>query len=117
MVSDVFPNGKLREEVHARAVKLAGFPLHSVMASKQVTPATDSSTMRRRCQCHMRLNSLLVACSSCARQLVRRQTREALRKANRDEAAVLQQMLLDPRTHQAVMQQMQLMAAKHKAKL
>ena len=37
--------------------------------------------------------------------------------ANRDEARVLEQMLLDPRTFEAVMATMQQMAAKPKAKL
>ena len=35
--SGVFPNENFRAEMHARAVKLANFPLHSVMASKQVS--------------------------------------------------------------------------------
>jgi len=80
----MFPNSSFRAEVHARAVKLANFPLHSVMASKQ---------------------------------LVRRQNRAALKAANRDEAAVLEQMLLDPRTFEAVMEQLANMATKPKSKL
>jgi len=50
-------------------------------------------------------------------QLVRRQSQAALLAANRDEARVLEQMLLDPRTFEAVMATMQQMAAKPKAKL
>jgi len=82
--SGLFPNASFRAEVHARAVKLANFPLHSVMASKQ---------------------------------LVRRQNIAALKAANRDEARVLEQMLLDPRTVEAVMAQLSAMAGKPKAKL
>lgn len=32
----MFPNASFLSEVHARAAKLASFPLHSVMASKQL---------------------------------------------------------------------------------
>ena len=65
-------------QVQARAKKLAAFPIHSVMASKQ---------------------------------LVRRQSQAALMAANRDEAKVLEQLLLDPRTFEAVLQQINSMAA------
>jgi peroxisomal 3,2-trans-enoyl-CoA isomerase len=41
--SGVFPNESSRAEVHARAVKLANFPLHSVMASKQVSEHAPST--------------------------------------------------------------------------
>jgi len=38
--SGMFSNDTFRDEVHARAKKLADFPLHSVMASKQVSRGT-----------------------------------------------------------------------------
>lgn len=46
-----------------------------------------------------------------SKQLVRRQSQAALMAANRDEAKVLEQMLLDPRTFEAVLQQINAMAA------
>jgi len=43
--SGMFPNESFRAEVHARAVKLANFPLHSVMASKQVSKRTSGTVV------------------------------------------------------------------------
>ena len=49
--SGMFPNESFRDEVHAhaRAVKLANSPLHSVMASKQVSEHVPKHYIRAGC--------------------------------------------------------------------
>jgi len=74
----------------------------------------------RALTCHCILPSIVrIRCAPVLPllQLVRRQSQAALLAANRDEARVLEQMLLDPRTFEAVMSAMQAMAAKPKSKL
>jgi hypothetical protein len=52
-----------------------------------------------------------IPCAPSIIQLVRRQSQTALLAANRDEAGVLQQMLLDPRTFEADLATTQQMTA------